>query len=154
MFPNGNKKSGTVSAFLECLDASLPQPEDWHVCGTFMIGLCRTSDPSIMKCSPPAPHRFALNDTDWGFSSVCQHEDLVDSDPTQSILEKDTLNLFCILKVFQDVTGTLYHNFVNWDSKAKTGYIGLKNQGATCYLNSLLQSLYFTNYFRKVSSLY
>ena len=30
--------------------------------------------------------------------------------------------------------------------------VGLKNQGATCYLNSLLQSLYFTNAFRKVGS--
>lgn len=28
--------------------------------------------------------------------------------------------------------------------------VGLKNQGATCYLNSLLQSLYFTNSFRRV----
>lgn len=27
--------------------------------------------------------------------------------------------------------------------------VGLKNQGATCYLNSLVQSLYFTNAFRK-----
>lgn len=30
--------------------------------------------------------------------------------------------------------------------------VGLKNQGATCYLNSLLQSLYFTNAFRKVGA--
>ena len=30
-----------------------------------------------------------------------------------------------------------------------TGYVGLKNQGATCYMNSLFQSLYCTNYFRK-----
>jgi len=31
--------------------------------------------------------------------------------------------------------------------------VGLKNQGATCYLNSLLQSLYFTNAFRKVGQI-
>ena len=37
----------------------------------------------------------------------------------------------------------------SYDSKKETGMVGLKNQGATCYLNSLLQSLYFTNAFRK-----
>lgn len=40
----------------------------------------------------------------------------------------------------------------SYDSKKETGMVGLKNQGATCYLNSLLQSLYFTNAFRKVWS--
>jgi ubiquitin carboxyl-terminal hydrolase 7 len=41
---------------------------------------------------------------------------------------------------------------VSWDSKKHTGYVGLKNQGATCYMNSLLQTLYFTNQLRKVIS--
>ena len=40
-----------------------------------------------------------------------------------------------------------------WDSKKHTGFVGLKNQGATCYMNSLLQTLYFTNKLRKVSFL-
>ena len=38
----------------------------------------------------------------------------------------------------------------SWDSKKHTGYVGLRNQGATCYMNSLLQTLYFTNQLRKV----
>ena len=38
----------------------------------------------------------------------------------------------------------------SYDSKKETGMVGLRNQGATCYLNSLLQSLYFTNAFRQV----
>lgn len=37
----------------------------------------------------------------------------------------------------------------SYDSKKVTGYVGLQNQGATCYMNSLFQSLYFTNFFRK-----
>lgn len=40
---------------------------------------------------------------------------------------------------------------VAWDSKKHTGYVGLKNQGATCYMNSLLQTLFFTNQLRKVN---
>ena len=37
-----------------------------------------------------------------------------------------------------------------YDSRKETGYVGLKNQGATCYMNSLLQYLYNIPYFRKV----
>jgi len=41
-------------------------------------------------------------------------------------------------------------NTISYDSKKVTGYVGLKNQGATDYMNILLQALYFTNYFCKV----
>ena len=44
-----------------------------------------------------------------------------------------------------------YCFFISYDSKKETGYVGLKNQGATCYMNSLLQSFYFTSDFRRVS---
>uniref|UniRef100_A0A453K4G6 Ubiquitin carboxyl-terminal hydrolase n=1 Tax=Aegilops tauschii subsp. strangulata TaxID=200361 RepID=A0A453K4G6_AEGTS len=40
-------------------------------------------------------------------------------------------------------------DYWTYDSKKETGYVGLKNQGATCYMNSLLQTLYHIPYFRK-----
>lgn len=40
-------------------------------------------------------------------------------------------------------------NLYLYDSRAETGFVGLKNQGATCYMNSLLQTLYNINYFRQ-----
>eukprot|EP01084_Bolivina_argentea_P052315 96099_1 len=36
----------------------------------------------------------------------------------------------------------------HWGKKSSSGYVGLANQGATCYLNSLLQCLYMTPEFR------
>nr|VZI41838.1 unnamed protein product [Spirometra erinaceieuropaei] len=38
---------------------------------------------------------------------------------------------------------------VDWDSKRFTGFVGLRNQGATCYMNSLLQAFFFTNELRR-----
>jgi ubiquitin C-terminal hydrolase len=37
----------------------------------------------------------------------------------------------------------------NFPYKSQTGFVGLKNQGATCYLNSLIQALYHTPAFRR-----
>ncbi|OTN66259.1 putative Ubiquitin carboxyl-terminal hydrolase [Plasmodium knowlesi] len=38
---------------------------------------------------------------------------------------------------------------INYDSKSRTGFVGLQNHGATCYMNALLQLLYHINIFRK-----
>ena len=64
------------------------------------------------------------------------------------MVENDAVNITAYVRIYKDPTGVLWHNFHNYDSKKETGLVGLKNQGATCYLNSLLQSLYFTDVFR------
>ena len=39
------------------------------------------------------------------------------------------------------------------DSKKETGFVGLRDLSASCYMNSLLQTLYNINYFRQVGTL-
>lgn len=64
-------------------------------------------------------------------------------DPGRGYLVNDT----CIVEA--DVAVRRVVDYWTHDSKKETGYVGLKNQGATCYMNSLLQTLYHIPYFRK-----
>ena len=99
-----------------------------------------------------ANHRFNAEEGDWGFTRFAELRRLFASSwegRDRPMVENDTVNMTAYVRIYKDPTGVLWHNFNNYDSKKETGLVGLKNQGATCYLNSLLQSLYFTNAFRK-----
>ncbi|GIY89443.1 ubiquitin carboxyl-terminal hydrolase 7 [Caerostris extrusa] len=85
-------------------------------------------------------HLFYSKENDWGFSHFMTWNEVLD--PDKGFIKDDTV----ILEV--SVTADAPHG-VSWDSKKHTGYVGLKNQGATCYMNSLLQTLFFTNKLRK-----
>ena len=37
-----------------------------------------------------------------------------------------------------------------YNAKQETGYVGLKNHGATCYMSGLLQSLFHVGEFRRI----
>lgn len=85
-------------------------------------------------------HVFFSKENDWGFSHFMLWTDVLD--PEKGYVKDDSITLEV------HVTAEPPHG-VFWDSKKHTGYVGLKNQGATCYMNSLLQTLYFTNSLRK-----
>ncbi|KAI9758437.1 MAG: hypothetical protein M4579_003067 [Chaenotheca gracillima] len=148
-FPYGNNVDH-ASFYLEQGFEEKP-PEDWYACVQFALVLWNRNDPSIYT-SHTAHHRFTADEGDWGFTRFADLRKLFHGaweGADRPMVEGDAANVTTYIRIVKDPTGVLWHNFVNYDSKKQTGYVGLKNQGATCYLNSLLQSLYFTNAFRK-----
>lgn len=126
-------------------------PEDWYACVQFMLVLWNPNDPTIFL-THTAQHRFTADEGDWGFTRFAELRRLFAAqwdDRTRPMVENDSVRMTAYVRKIKDPTGVLWHNFVNYDSKKATGMVGMKNQGATCYLNSLLQSLYFTNAFRR-----
>lgn len=152
LFPKGS--NDLISMYME------PHPPhgedgkvdpDWYVCAQFAFDLWNPNHPES-HYSSGSSHRFNKNETDWGFSSFIAARDLLNPAKlgrTFPLMEKNQFNLTGFVRVIDDSsTGVLWHNWVDYDSKAQTGYVGLNNQGATCYLNSLLQSYYTTRIFR------
>ena len=153
MFPYGNN-SDAASFYLEHGFEEGQIPEDWSCCVQFSLILWNPNDPS-MYITHTAHHRFTKEEGDWGFTRFMDTRKLFSpsyNNTGRPMVENDKANMTAYVRIVKDETGVLWHNFTNYDSKKETGYVGLKNQGATCYLNSLIQSLYLTNAFRKASS--
>ncbi|VDM43307.1 unnamed protein product, partial [Toxocara canis] len=85
-------------------------------------------------------HTFYQKENDWGYSQFLPCETLLN--PENGFIKDDTIKLE--VTVMADAP-----HGVQWDSKKHAGFIGLKNQGATCYMNSILQTFFFTNMLRK-----
>lgn len=148
-FPFGNGVD-CASFYLEHGYEGNP-PQDWYACVQFALVLWNPSDPSVYRMHT-ATHRFNAKEADWGFTRFVElrkafHQPWEGS--LRHLVENDEAKLTAYVRIIKDPTGVLWHNFDGYDSKKETGMVGLKNQGATCYLNSLLQSLYFTDSFRK-----
>lgn len=150
LFPFGNNVD-QCSIYLEHGFEPNEVPEDWSCCVQFALVLWNPEEPTIFA-HHSAHHRFTKEESDWGFTKFLESRRMygIWDNANRPMIENDTANITVYVRIVEDETGVLWHNFNNYDSKKETGFVGLKNQGATCYLNSLLQSLYFTNAFRKV----
>lgn len=152
LFPFGNSNGqpyDMVSVYLDYADGP-DTPPDWHVCAQFALVISNPDDPTLFSTSQ-AHHRFTAEEMDWGFTRFNEFRKLVVPADARArpIIENDRAVVSAFVRVLKDPTGVLWHNFINYDSKKETGFVGMKNQGATCYMNSLLQSLFFTNDYRR-----
>ncbi|KAI9259633.1 hypothetical protein BDA99DRAFT_513772 [Phascolomyces articulosus] len=153
LFPRGNNQPDQLSAYLEFADLKDETKDinEVYACAQFIIVASPPSDPTLIA-SQVSHRRFHKDESDWGFTRFMDARRLFQVDPSTGsgpFIEDDKIRISVIVRVIKDPNGVLWHNFNNYDSKKMTGYVGLKNQGATCYMNSLFQSLYCTNYFRK-----
>ncbi|PIN20240.1 Ubiquitin carboxyl-terminal hydrolase [Handroanthus impetiginosus] len=138
IFPKGNNVDH-LSMYLDVAD-SATLPYGWSRYAQFSLSVINQlySKFTIRK---DTQHQFNSRESDWGFTSFMPLSELYD--PGRGYLVNDT----CIVEA--DVAVRRVIDYWAHDSKKETGYVGLKNQGATCYMNSLLQTLYHIPYFRK-----
>ncbi|CAN6586674.1 unnamed protein product [Malus baccata var. baccata] len=138
IFPKGNNVD-YLSMYLDVADSGT-LPYGWSRYAHFSLAVVNQihTKYSIRK---DTQHQFNARESDWGFTSFMLLGDLYDL--SRGYLVNDTV------VVEAEVAVRKVLDYWSYDSKKETGYVGLKNQGATCYMNSLLQTLYHIPYFRK-----
>jgi len=142
LFPRGNAvpqagQRETVSVFLDAPDASVYSTQ-MSPSASFTLHLHNQLEKG-KRHSKDTEHTFTANEADWGFGQFIPREEMMD--PSKGWLVNNQLVLSVDLRVKRDER-------YNLDARKATGFVGLKNQGATCYMNSLLQYLYNLPCFR------
>lgn len=143
LFPrgNGDNSSQNVSLYLAVASDREDDADCLQRSASFTLSVINQKD-SKNVFKKPARHRFTAEANDWGFTTFISLQDLVNEE--KGFCVNDTV----IFKVDVNVTMQLEDESL-YDSRKETGFVGLKNQGATCYMNSLLQTLYNINQFRR-----
>ncbi|CAF1687488.1 unnamed protein product, partial [Adineta ricciae] len=134
-YDNCHNDGGTFSLFLKCEPEKLSP--GWSIFAKAELTLLHATDPSknfVKKIN----HLFNARSIDWGFHQFKSLKEIY----SEFIHWPDnTIRLEA--KIHADAPRN-----VEWDSKGQTGFVGLRNIGATCYMNSFLQTIYFTKKLR------
>lgn len=147
VFPKGNKnmRLGNVSAYV-AVDPSDAFPQRFknmwymHHCDYLLLAVNwrNWKDGSICKNEH---FSFSADDVDRGWLEFIPQEGLKKGEflgPSGQLVIRAQICPRAVVAGSQHILG-----------RQDVGYIGIRNQGATCYLNSLVQALYHIGAFRK-----
>lgn len=115
LFPFGNSNAppnDTVSVYLDYADPK-KAPEGWHACAQFALVISNINDPTVFTVSH-AHHRFIAEECDWGFTRFSELKKLFSKQEghTRPTIEEDSADISVFVRVLEDPTGVLWHNFV------------------------------------------
>ncbi|CAI9095951.1 OLC1v1031998C1 [Oldenlandia corymbosa var. corymbosa] len=141
---NVNTNEDYLSIFL-CVADSVNLPLDWSYPALYSLAIVDQidDDRTVMQCESK---RFSRLYSEGGFRYFMTLREL--RNPNKGFLVNDTLLVKFKVEADSDEDEEVKDCWT-YDSKKETGFVGLENQGATCYMNSLLQTLYHIPYFRK-----
>ena len=140
LFPRGNHTAQNSGLSLYLAVADSDDGELTQRSASFALSVISQKNAQL-TVRKEARHTFTTEQNDWGFTTFMNLADLLN--PDKGFIVNNTV----VIKV--EVNVTMLDEDMIYDSRAETGFVGLKNQGATCYMNSLLQTLYNVNQFRK-----
>ncbi|UJR25412.1 hypothetical protein I4U23_006759 [Adineta vaga] len=127
---------GDFGLFLKCtMDKTI---QNWSIFAKAEITLLHGTDPekNIVK---KIYHLFNSREEDWGFPKF---------EPLKKIYSEYVHAKDHTVRIVAKIHVDPPRN-IEWNSKEQTGFVGLKNIGATCYMNSFLQTIYFIKKLRK-----
>jgi|AntAceMinimDraft_5_1070358.scaffolds.fasta_scaffold02625_5 ubiquitin carboxyl-terminal hydrolase 7 len=141
IFPSGNGAHGNefLSVYLESADPEA-RPTGWAISVHGSIAVLSQTD-NTLRFDKTMAHTFDAAANDWGFTQFVSLAEL--NDPAKGFIVDDAVVMHCEVNVVRSFTR---HPD---DAREKTGFIGLKSQGETSCMNSLLQSLFHVPYFRE-----
>ena len=148
VFGAGNQTSFAanpkVAVYVECVGVD-GKDERW-VYNSVKFSVCLVNFKDYRKSIyHEDTHSFCASAVDRGWPELISHSELT---PESGWL--DDKGRLCVRAAVCNRQADTIFMSTEYDTRKETGFIGLKNHGATCYLNGLLQSYFLIGKFREL----